>query len=123
MHAPHGLSAAHLSLQEWTSAAHFSAQASMHYQAISHEFYWLARQNWANAMLQGKKGADVALDVLQECAEHWMAQQHYGEFLSVAEDIFVWGRRYAPTLAEETLNTALDVTRRHHWELPLGFVD
>ncbi|NMP25104.1 helix-turn-helix transcriptional regulator [Sulfobacillus harzensis] len=105
--ALHGLSAAHLSLQGWNNATHFAAQASLHYQAISHEFYWLARQNWANATLQDKKGTDVGLDVLRECAEHWIDEQRYAEFLSVAEDIFVWGRRYAPTLAEDTLNTAL----------------
>ena len=98
--ALHGLSAVHLILHDWGPARRFSEQASIRYQDNVHEFYWLARQNWANAILHESGENLSALNVLYECAAHWKEQQRHQEFLSVGEDLFVWSREYQRTPSE-----------------------
>lgn len=120
--ALHGLSAAHLALGSWDTAQSMASQASIYYQALSHEFYWLSRQNWANAALHGPYRTDVALTTLEECAQHWMASEKYTEYLSVLEDIFVWSRGHDRTLAQRTREAARGTAEKHNLQMPDGFV-
>lgn len=117
----HGLSAAHLGLGNWDTAARTATRASVYYRSLAHEFYWLAHQNWGRALLQGSKNRSAGIEALQACADHWQHQQRHQEYLSVQEDLFIGSYGIDSGVARNSLDAALAVVQRHPLTLPRGF--